>query len=304
MKQKCFIFILILLFHNVAYCANDSTEVKKKQFMFTALNYHHGKVLPTNDFVKGANNSGNPIGKYQSLSIKIGWQNPGYTNWQKIYRGPYYGLGLFIGDFYNAHEIGYPLSVYGFYGIPVVRFNRFELYSEFQYGIAWNWQHYDSTSNPHNIAIGSGLTVHLDVGLTMNYSISDRLNVAFGYSFSHFSNGGFERPNRGFNLIAPSIQVKYYSRDKPDYKNIGRPPKDLKKYDDVNFMLEYGDHQMVEHELDTNYFSISGIGIFYSKQFGNVYRSGMGVDLNYLLSLSANPDGTMGDKSSWDNLTI
>jgi hypothetical protein len=30
----------------------------------------------------------------------------------------------------------------------------------------------------------------------------------------------------------------------------------------------------------------------------------VGVDFNYLMSLSANPDGTMGDKCAWDNLTV
>jgi hypothetical protein len=303
MRSKYLLVFFAIVIPNIVFSQIDSTK-QKQQHVFVSANAHFGTVLPTNEFVRGLNATGLPIDKYQSLSLKVGWQNPGYTNWQKIYRSPYYGLGLFIGDFFDQIELGRPISAYGYFGIPIARFYKFEIYNELQFGLTWNWKHYNSLTNPYNIAIGGGMTVHLDIGFNMFYAISDKFNIGLGYSFNHFSNGGFERPNRGLNLISPSLEVKYYFYDKPNYKKIEWAPKDLPKFTELNFMLEYGDHQMVEYELDTNYFSISGLGIFYSQQLGNAYRSGVGVDLNYWMSLSANPDGTMGDKSSWDNLTI
>ncbi|MEZ4906745.1 MAG: hypothetical protein R2771_03665 [Saprospiraceae bacterium] len=68
-------------------------------------------------------------------------------------------------------------------------------------------------------------------------------------------------------------------------------------------MLGYGDHQLVEHELDTNYFAIAGISALYFNQISNAFRIGVGTDLNYWMGLTANPDGTIGTRN-FDNLTI
>jgi hypothetical protein len=67
-------------------------------------------------------------------------------------------------------------------------------------------------------------------------------------------------------------------------------------------MLGYGDHQLVEHELDTNYFAIAGISIIYFRQFSNAFRLGLGSDFNYWMGLTAKPDGTIGPRTM-DNLT-
>ena len=282
---------------------SDSTDVKKKNYPFVSINYHKGSIIQTNDFVRGENQFGEPMKRYQSGSLKLGWQNPGYTDWQKVYHSPTYGVGFYVGDFYNPEELGYPLALYGFFGIPIIRLNKFELYTEFQFGFAWNWQHYDSITNPKNIAIGSGLNVYLDIGLNAYYLITKNLDLGLGISFTHFSNGGFERPNRGVNLVAPSIELKYYLNGRPDVRNIEKAPKNLEKSNDLYFMLGYGDHQINEHELDTNYYAIAGLGIYYSFQHSNAFRSGPGIDINYFWSLTALPDGTPGPQG-WDNFTV
>ena len=304
MKLAFLIFALLIIPSFDGFSQGDSIAIHNKQYTFLSINYHDGDVLPTNDFVSGLNVSSYPIDFYRSLSLKFGWQNPGYKDWQKIYRGPYYGGGLYIADFHNQDEMGYPNAAFGFLGIPLIRYEKFEIYTEMQFGMAWNWTHYDSILNPYNLAIGSGLTVYLDVGVNAFYPITKNLNLGVGYSLTHFSNGGFERPNRGLNLSSPSVELKYYFNSRPNTREIEKPPKKMERSNDLYLMLGYGDHQMVEHELDSNYFSISGIGAYYSVQMGNGFRSGVGIDLNYLMSLSAYPDGTLGARGSWDNLTV
>ncbi len=304
MKQIC-IYLIIYFFTPFNISAqSESPLLKQKQYSFLSINYHDGNIMPTNDFVRGENSKGNPIDSYNSLAIKFGWQNPGYTDWQKIYKAPYYGMGYYAANFNNSIEIGNPMALYGFFGIPVFRLKKLELYSELQLGVAWNWEHYDSLNNPSNIAIGSDIMLYVDVGVNAFYPITKNLDLGIGFSFTHFSNGGFERPNQGLNLVAPSIELKYHFAGKPDITNMGRPPKNLEKSNDLYIMLGYGDHQMVEHELDTNYYSVAGLGVYYSLQHSNTFRSGLGVDFNYLRSLSALPDGTPGEQGTWDNLTI
>ncbi len=295
------LIISMLLVLN-GFSQTDTIKVKKKQFPSISTIYQYGNIIPTTDFVKGDNLMGKPLKHYQSFSLKVLWQNPGYTDWQKVYHGPYYGGGLTVGDFFNPEEVGYPISLYGVLGIPIIRWKKLEIYSEFQFGIAWNWEHYDSITNPKNLVIGGGLTVHLSLGINAFYHVSRNLDIGVGFSFIHFSNGGFERPNKGFNIYAPSVELKYHIAKRPDVMNI-EPAGRIERSNDLFFMLGYGDHQLNEHELDTNYYAIGGLSIIYFTQLSNAFRLGYGSDFNYWWGLNALPDGTPGPRTI-ENLTI
>ena len=300
--MKAYLLFISLFLALSVWGQSDTTNTKKKQFYSIAANYQYGKIIPTTDFVKGDNLLGKPLEDYQAFSLKAIWQNPGYTDWQKVYHGPYYGGGIAINNFYNLQEIGRPISLYGVLGIPVKRWNKLELYSEFQFGVAMNWQHYDSISNPKNLVIGGSLTVHLNIGFNAFYQITKKLDLGAGISFIHFSNGGFERPNKGFNIYAPSVEIKYHLSKRPDVRSL-KSPNRLERSNDLYFMMGYGDHQLNEYELDTNYFAIAGLSTIYFTQLSNAFRLGYGADLNYFWGLNALPDGTMGPYSV-DNLTL
>lgn len=302
MKLNNLIIFIFFFAPSIIFAQADKVKVKHKNYPFLSGNYHMGSVLATNDFVKGENLADEPLNIYQSVSLKFGFQNPGYTDWQKTYKGPYYGIGLFLGDFYT-NELGNPLAAYGYFGIPIKRWKKLELYSEFQFGMAWNWNHYDSISNPKNTAIGSGFTVYLDLGINAFYPITENIDLGLGCSFTHFSNGGFERPNRGLNLVSPSVEVKYHFKKRPDVRSIEKMPKIKNKSNELYFMLGYGDHQIVEHEFDSNYFAVGGLGIYYSFHHTNAFRSGPGVDLNFVWGLTALDNGSHGPIGI-DNLTV
>lgn len=281
---------------------NAQSEKNKKQFFSLSANYGLGQTLATNSFVKGENFKGEPLKKYQMTSLRALWQNPGYTRWQQVYKGPYYGFGISMADFFNPKEVGYPISYYGILGIPVFRAQKLEIYTEFQFGLTSNWVPYDSISNPYNVVIGGGLTVHLNLGINLYYPISNHLDLGAGIAFIHYSNGGMERPNRGFNVYSPSIELKYHFKNRPNPGAIEKPVQSLKS-NDLLIMLGYGNHQLVEHEFDTNYFAIGGISILYFRQISNAWRMGIGSDINYWWGLNAKEDGTIGPRTL-DNFTI
>ena len=135
MRIVFFTLILLLISLNTF---PQTEKGNKKQYPSISSNYAYGNVLPTNPFVKGENKLGEPIENYQAFTLKVLWQNPGYTDWQKVYKGPYYGIGITVGDFYNPDEIGYPISYYGILGIPIIRWSKLELYTEFQFGLTSN----------------------------------------------------------------------------------------------------------------------------------------------------------------------
>jgi len=111
MKIVLLIIGLLLAFGGFSQSV-DNKLAEKQNFIISAA-YGNGSILATNPFVEGDNLQGKPIENYQFFSLKALWQNPGYKDWQKVYKGPYYGFGFSIGDFYNPKEIGYPISCYG-----------------------------------------------------------------------------------------------------------------------------------------------------------------------------------------------
>ncbi|MEN8226107.1 MAG: acyloxyacyl hydrolase [Bacteroidota bacterium] len=299
--------LLIVLFPFIAFSQTENIETTKNvQHHYLSINYHNGTVLSSNDFVTGINESGIPIEDYQSVSLKFGWQNPGYKDWQQVHRGLFLGGGIFFGTFKRKEDLGNPIALYGIIGLPIWRYKRLDIYTEGQFGVTGHWSKYDAESNPLNIAIGSTFTVFLDAGINAFYAVTPHFDLGLGYSFTHFSNGGTQRPNHGLNLLSPSLELKYRFQEKPDYKNIPYPPEDMKQSNDLYIMLATGQHQMVAHEFDTvtrYHYGFIGLGLFYNIQHGNAFRSGFGTDIDFMRYLTAEPDGTKGPVT-FDNMTI
>lgn len=301
MIRIIYLFVLLLGIFQESNAQKD-TVFEKKNYPAISANFQFGNVIPTTDFVKGDNLNSEPIDNYHLYTIKMLWQNPAYTDWQKVYSVPYYGFGTSLGNFFNPDEVGYPISHYGILGIPIVRMNKLELYSEFQFGLTWNWEHYDSITNPKNLVIGGELTVHLNIGVNAYYPLTKNIDLGAGVSFIHFSNGGFERPNRGFNIYAASLEMKYHFNNRPDTRSVPKPGR-LERSNDLYLMLGYGDHQLVEHELDTNYFAVGGITGIYFTQLSNAFRLGYGTDINYWWGLNSLENGTPGPYA-FENFTV
>ncbi|OYT17731.1 MAG: hypothetical protein B7C24_01000 [Bacteroidetes bacterium 4572_77] len=299
---KTLVFFLALFINlPLNYAQNQEIE-KKKHYPSVSANYGYGQILPTTDFVKGDNLMGAPMDNFQSFTLKVLWQNPGYKPWQQIYKGPYYGFGISLGDFFNPKEVGYPISYYGILGIPIQQWKKLELYAEFQFGFTQNWVHYDSITNPKNVVIGAGHTVHLNIGINAFYPLSKHIDLGAGLSFIHFSNGGMERPNRGFNIYSPSVELKYHINSRPNTRAI-KEAKKINRTHDLLLMIGYGNHQLVEHEFDTNYYAIGGLSAIYFNRLSNAFRLGAGVDVNYWWGLNARQDGTIGPRTL-ENFTI
>lgn len=282
--------------------AQDFSLFQKKQHFLVSGSYGYGNVIPLTDFVRGDNLQNVPIDRFKYYSVKLLWQNPGYTHWQRVFRSPYYGIGYTYGTFFNEKEVGTPMSGYGILGIPWFRTNNLAFYSEFQFGMTFNWEKYDPVTNPKNLVVGGGITLHLDIGLKLKYHMNARMDVGAGLSFIHFSNGGMERPNRGFNIYSPQVDIGYRFANKPLYQEISRAEKQ-KRRNDLMFMISYGDYQLIELPLDSNYFAFAGISVFYFRQFSNAFRIGIGADANYWWGLNAHADGTYAGYS-FENITL
>ncbi len=295
--MRRYILIFVLAFVALAATAQEKT----RNYSHLSFVLDNGYVMPNTEFAAGNNKTGRPITTYQAYSLRMLWQNPGYTHWQQVFNAPYYGFGLTLNNFFNPTELGTPVSIYGVLGLPIARFERLTLNSEFQFGMAFGWKHY-SPENPYNHALGGPRTVHVTGGLDATYHINDKLDIGLGASFVHFSNGGMERPNRGVNILSTQVKMNYHFGGRSEVKKFEvESPRQKKR--SLLLMMSHGNHQLVEHEFSDNYFAVAGLSAIYLEQLSQAFRLGAGVDFGYWFGLNANPDGTIAPRD-WTNLTV
>jgi hypothetical protein len=279
--------------------------------------YQAGWVLGTNDFLKGDNLSGEPIDRFQSLRIELGWQTDGSRDWHHVYDFPSYGIGLYGADLGNEEELGYPTSLYGFYVWPLQRTGKWTFNFELAFGFTNDWKPYDPVTNPKNVAMGLGRSVHIEGGPSAEYRFADRWSVVGSFTFTHFSNGGTQRPNHGINQVGPMLSVKM------DTETPVAPParRDVGSYDrdwDLvvtgsggkrNLNLEFTDPALREEYLNRNYF-IGNLTAGVGRNFSHKSRYVFGLDLGYdesvedLVELAAFNDGRNETGSAGDRFEL
>ncbi len=281
-------FLLQLFYSDLAAtCINDSTtQIKRNKFI--ALDYQAGRVLPSNDFVRGENQSGEPIDYFEASRLEFGWQTMGTRLWEQYYNLPYFGIGIYGVDFFDDNELGTPSAIYGYWGGPIKRWGKLSLNYQMGFGITYNWKHYDQEINPFNIAIGANKTVYIDIGANLNYYLSNRFDIGFGFSASHFSNGATTLPNFGLNLAAARIFAKYqFNKERPEIKKWDIPEylKETEFYAFVAIGSKQAEFDTTNTELkdkyqDVNFFAMT-ISTALQRQVSYKFKFGGGLDLSY-----------------------
>lgn len=263
----------------------DSIKTKPQRYNYLSIRYTPGYVLPTNDFVKGVNEAGDPINFYQSLDISYGVQTDGSKDWHHIFNFPYYGVSFYNANFFDRDELGMPTALFGFMGLPLERKENSLFGYELGFGLTYNWNAYDPIDNPFNIAIGSYRTVYINANLFYEYYINKRWSAKGGLGFTHFSNGGTKKPNSGLNLASPFIKLTYSLKDRPELERL--PQADYDQHYEVAIQYGIGAKNKIytnpnnEELYNDAMFSFSNFSAAFLKQTTWKNKFGAGFDLTY-----------------------
>ena len=111
-----------------------------------------------------------------------------------------------------------------------------------------------------------------------------------------------ERPNNGVNIVSPSVGLSIYPNRRAKYIKSHRKIS-LDKPVEVSLMAGYGNHQRNASIDDPNYFAVAGLMMGLAKNHNNFYRSRIGLDFNYVWSLTVKEDGSQANPG-WSNLTL
>lgn len=142
----------------------------------------------------------------------------------------------------------------------------------------------------------------MNVGFKAFYPITKKLELGAGFSFTHYSNGGLERPNYGINNAAPYIDLKYLLAGQPDIPEL-KSPEQIELRKELVITGSYSRYQTISDTLDLHYYFVSGLSTYFLWQNTEAIKSGFGFDLNYLSGLNVDSQGYPGP-FTWENFTL
>ncbi|WP_113922741.1 acyloxyacyl hydrolase [Cognataquiflexum aquatile] len=271
-----FLMIFPVWFAN-ASSSLDSTARNPKFQKNLSLLFETGPMIPKNtDWGEFINNGLN----YTALDLRLGFKNTRKNLYNRIYKYPTYGFGLYTATFKNDY-IGKPNAVYAYADLPFTKtFLKGRLsYSYFAaFGLAFNFKPYDPDSNPINQFIGSYRNGYVHVGFTMRYALSPWLDLETAFGLKHFSNGSIKKPNSGLNFIPFSIGLRStLNRAYFDQSSLSDIPKFIPN-SHVNLWVSAG---AKNYEIGGDVYMKWGFSVNYLKQRGYKLRYGLGMDMFY-----------------------
>lgn len=226
--------------------------------------------------------------RYQGYEIKFAMQ-PYNNSFASLYHFPKYGLGAYFGDFHNPN-IGKPMAVFGWGEIPFSAMRKGQKFSfgyGGEFGVAWNFNPYDKSTNATNVFMGLSVSYIAGVHFYGDYHINRFLSIGTTLGFKHFSNGAWKQPNIGINLFPVSVSAKYQI-------NAVQPPQQplehLPEYDKrwkLDVRIAAGRKQ---NELETPYYYKMLTGIKLLRQLS--HKNIIGGGLEATLSFGKKNDGT------------
>ncbi|MFV0522026.1 MAG: acyloxyacyl hydrolase [Mangrovibacterium sp.] len=285
MRIKIALSISFFLMALVSEAQLSAENYGKKNVMYLAPRVMTGYILQSNDFLKGANNHNSPINWYNSQSLAVAVQTTGNKEWHHVLNFPYYGGAVYTAGFPQDNEMGRPIAIYGFMGIPLKRTDKHVFGYELGFGIATNWDRYDPITNANNITIGSTTTVYIGANLFWSWEIAPKFDLKTGLGFTHFSNGAMRKPNKGLNLVAPFVELGYRFNEMPEL--VREVPPKYKKHQEIAMHMSYSRKQ---EEYKSSVKGVhSTLGTFDSYNFSAAYlkqttwknKFGGGIDLSY-----------------------
>lgn len=237
------------------------------------VNGHYGFILVHRD-----NMSHLVKGHIPAFELTLEKQMSGLSDDHGIYNFHSIGVSLWHSDLGNKEELGSGSAIFGFVNFPLYRSKRFMLRYKFGSGVGLVSKPFDRENNHKNTAIGSQLNMFLLLQLNAKLQVSDKLGIATGLTFSHYSNGSYKVPNLGINVPTFSIGLTY---DIGDYQltSFDKVEKEHDKGLDLNVQVGAGVREI-------NPVGGAQYGVFYTtiegtRQMDRRRKLALGVDVFY-----------------------
>jgi len=237
----------------------------------------------------------------QALELYVNKQTFGNDTWSEYYNYPEIELGFNAYRFNMYKEFGCMFSLGPSIKYYLLKKERSSLI--FSAGLAVNYATtvYDREENPINRAIGAHWNLEIRGALIYRYALSQNWLLTSSLAYRHMSNGAYQKPNQGQNLMMLGLGAIYI----PPKKEVGFQKSDPKYYTErirVHMMFNHG-WKHIHSWMDT-VDHVSMLTLSASKRVSMVNSVVVGFDGIYDNSTYHEDwwiTGEKGEKSDYDN---
>ncbi len=301
MNKKLLTIIITILSINNIYSQTKiytAENLPKKGNYFIDASLHSGVII-NNYIYWDSFPSRNPSAL---LELQFGKQTVGEKNWQQHYGFPQVGVSLIGGYLGNTEELGQTVGI-----IPTLTLNtkntkKWSLKLKMGLGFAYFSQPYNIDNNRTNILIGSHITNMSIAQLYFRRMLSDNMDFHFGASVIHASNGHYQLPNVGANMVNLNAGVKYYfaKRQNTYYADTSKTRDKRLSY---GFRFGYGMHEFGNERGPVNKgkYPITDMAFYIKKPMGKLGNAQLGLGYKYYQS---HHDKILEDNTFSENINL
>jgi len=263
-----FVFISTLIYKSV-YCQSLNS---------LSFNGNYGFIFAHSKDVENTSGS-RPIGFSVEYS-KLKFDSISY-NYARCY--PKTGFGLTYFNFDNR-VLGHSLSA-NYFLEPSFALSRQTMFAPRGcVGLSFLTDPYHPVKNPNNNSYSLPVSVYLQVGLTINHKLSNRLGFNMSANYLHISNGGIKDPNKGINWMTCRIGLNYQINSIEFKKQCYVSNAKSHQINRAEFGL-YSSSKIVAKGEKKRFF-VPGVFIGYHIQINNLHSVGSVVDVHFDYSLA------------------
>jgi len=190
--------------------AQDS--IQKKQ-VFINFSAHYGFIVAHHSNMDYLIKHHIPAGEIDLIKT-----SNGKKQWQRAYKNPEMGLGIFCAYLGNPEQLGEAIGVFPFVNFPLNPGRRFKLYFRVSDGIGIVTKPFNRIDNHKNNINGSYLNTFINLRLNSVFYPSKKIRMETGIGLAHLSNGALAVPNLGINLATINLGVSFLKAENKGQK--------------------------------------------------------------------------------------
>jgi hypothetical protein len=261
-KFKLLLFFLLLL--RLPAQAQDSVRCGR----WITADVHYGFIIPL------YSNAMDILIKAHVPAMEFDYVSKptGDIPWQHAFHCPETGVAFFYAWLGNPTQLGNAIGVYPFVNLHLHKSFREALYLRVGTGLAYMPVIFNRLNNHKDNVIGSHINAMINLRLNAHFYLSDRLRIEAGFGVTHCSDGNYQDPNLGLNLLTVNTGLSYCLNPSRHY-----PP-------------HYKDSVSVQNKKENNFYI--GLGLSEMEPPGGTKYGA--ITINYMHYFVINPKVKLG----------
>ena len=213
---------------------------------------------------------------YITNELLIGFQTTGKKYWHNALNYPNYGIGLYSGKYLENYK-GSLWGSFLYIDLPIIAKEKQTFKLSLGLGGVLHCNSYDIKNNPDFMLTSSYANVYSHITIGYNYSFNKHLDMGLGVTFQHFSNGGWQYPNPGMEMLSGQLTVAYTPKEYTPIKKIAQNPTHEREKWTICYVAGVNGSST---NYSTKYFNTT-FSASYSPIRKPCYDFGIGLDITY-----------------------